>query len=196
MVMLIEKTQVHPVPACNRCGALPVSDHHEWNLRARGETPIQRVDRGYLELLQEVRVAQTGVQIVLAFLLWLAYSPDFGTLGANWRVMYIVGLVLGLAAAACLIAPACCHRLVYGRRLKPQLFAMANRLIICGLGCLLLSVGCVLVLVIAPITGSVVGAAVSAVVLTLFGTIWYLLPVRLRTRQIAGCPDCEVPNAR
>ena len=177
-------------PACPKCGDAFDPDHQAWNLRTRGETPIQRVDRGYLELLQEVRVAQTGVQIVVAFLLWLAYSPSFTRLGAAWRWLYVAGLVCGLAAAACLIAPACCHRLIYGRRLKPQLFAVANRLTICGLGCLLGAVGCVLALVVGPIAGGPVGVAISAIMLILFACIWYVVPVMLRTRQTAHCPEC------
>jgi hypothetical protein len=175
---------------CLKCGGAAAPDHQAWNRRARGETPLQRVDRGYLELLQEVRVAQTGVQIVLAFLLWLAYSPNFTRLGAVWRWLYVAGLVCGLAAAACLIAPVCCHRLIYGRGLKPQLFTVANRLTVCGLGCLLGAVGCVLALVVGPIAGGPVGGAISAIVLILFGSIWYVIPVILRSQHTRLCPDC------
>ena len=103
----------------------------------------------------------------------------------------MVGLVFGLTSAACLIAPACCHRLVYGRRLKPQLFALANRLTICGLGCLLAAVGSVLALVIGPIAGGPVGVAISAFMLVLFGSVWYAVPVLLRSRQTPDCPDCR-----
>jgi hypothetical protein len=49
-------------------------DHDDWNAEARGETPMQRADRAYAEILQEVRVAQTGVQILFAFLLALAFQ--------------------------------------------------------------------------------------------------------------------------
>ncbi len=188
---LADQAQESPTPACPRCGKLSDRDHHSWNFRVRGETPMQRVDRSYVELLQEVRVAQTGVQIVLAFLLWLAYSPNFTGFGTSWRVLYVGGLVSGLAAAAFLIAPACCHRLIYGRRLKPELVRVANRLTICGLGCLLAAVGCVLALVIGPIAGGPVGAAVSATVIALFGSVWYVLPVILRSRHKPDCPDCD-----
>ena len=75
-----------PVPwaetaAAPRNGHCPVcltpDDHDEWNADARGETPLQRVDRSYGEILQEVRVAQTGVQILFAFLLALAFTARF-----------------------------------------------------------------------------------------------------------------------
>jgi hypothetical protein len=160
----------------------PESDNSSSTPRSRSETPVQKVDRSYLELLHEVRVALTGVQLVLAFLLVCAYSPMFRQLSPGWRVLYVVGLVSGLSAAACLIAPACWHRLIYGRRLKPQLFALANRLTLCGMGCLLGAVACVLALVVGPLTGGPAGAAVSAFVLAIFGMIWYILPLVLRRR--------------
>ena len=165
---------------CRR--SAPESDRKSSTPRSRSETHIQKVDRSYLELLQEVRVALTGVQLVLAFLLVCAYSPMFRLLSPGWRVLYVVGLISGLSAAACLIAPACCHRLIYGRRLKPELFALANRLTVCGMGCLLGAVACVLALVVGPLTGGPVGAAVSAFVLALFFMIWYILPLVLRRR--------------
>ena len=78
-----------PSSDCSTCAAGGDGDHQAWNMRARGETPTQRVDRGYLELLQEVRVAQTGVQIVLAFLLWLAYSPGFAARSASNPTLWV-----------------------------------------------------------------------------------------------------------
>jgi hypothetical protein len=66
---------------CHHCGE---EDAHErWNRAARGETPLQRLDRAYAELLQEIRVAQTGVQILLAFLLTIAFTPRFPQLIAE-----------------------------------------------------------------------------------------------------------------
>ncbi|WP_043723048.1 DUF6328 family protein, partial [Kutzneria sp. 744] len=80
--------------------------HDSWNFAARGETPTQRLDRNYAELLQEIRVAQTGVQLLLAFLLSLAFTPRFGALGEFDRGAFVASLVLGAAATALLIAPA------------------------------------------------------------------------------------------
>ena len=59
-------------------------DHAEWNHAVRGESELQAVDRRFSELLQELRVAQTGVQILFAFLLGLAFTPRFPSLTTLW----------------------------------------------------------------------------------------------------------------
>src|SRR5262249_5363915 len=76
---------------CQTC----TSDRHdEWNAGARGETPLQRADRAYGEILQEVRVAQTGVQILFAFLLTLAFTSRFASITQFQRNAYVVTLML------------------------------------------------------------------------------------------------------
>src|SRR5256885_441567 len=69
--------------------------HDQWNFSVRRETPTQRLDRNYAEILQEVRVAQTGVQLLLAFLLTVAFTPRFATLTDFERRVYVAALVLG-----------------------------------------------------------------------------------------------------
>src|SRR4026209_2930233 len=110
---------------CQTCAA---RDHDEGNAGARGETPLQRADRAYGEILQEVRVAQTGVQILFAFLLTLAFTSRFTSVNKFQPSVYVVTLMLCAAAAALLIAPAAFHRMVYRRRLKHHLVRIANRL--------------------------------------------------------------------
>jgi Family of unknown function (DUF6328) len=66
-----------------------VHDHDDWNAEARGETPMQRADRAYGEILQEVRVAQTGVQILFAFLLALAFQARFGDMPLRARAQQL-----------------------------------------------------------------------------------------------------------
>jgi Family of unknown function (DUF6328) len=100
---------------CQTCAS---SEHDEWNAGARGETPLQRVDRAYGEILQEVRVAQTGVQILFAFLLTLAFTSRFASVTQFQRDICVRTLMLCAAAAALLIAPASFHRVVYRRRLS------------------------------------------------------------------------------
>src|SRR6266704_833863 len=114
-----------------------VHDHDDWNAEARGETPMQRADRAYGEILQEVRVAQTGVQILFAFLLALAFQARFTSVTSFQRGAYVVTLMLCAAATALLIAPAAYHRVVYRRRLKQHLVQAAKRLALSGLVLLL-----------------------------------------------------------
>jgi len=183
-------TQVHlseavaSWPECPACAVPHASaDHLKWNHQVRGETPMQHLDRSYTELLQELRVAQTGVQIVLAFMLWLAFSPGFRDLTGAQRGLYVSGLFLGLAAAALLMAPVCCHRMVYGRRLKRELVTMANRCAVAGLGILLAAVGCAVLLVLEPVVGLLGSSMITAFTLLWFGYLWYGVPAMMRRRH-------------
>jgi hypothetical protein len=85
-------------------------EHDDWNAEARGETPLQRADRAYGEILQEARVAQTRVQILFAFLLTLAFTSRFAAITPFQKNVYVATLMLSAAAAASLIAPAAFHR--------------------------------------------------------------------------------------
>ncbi|MCG7525322.1 DUF6328 family protein [Streptomyces sp. OfavH-34-F] len=99
----------------------------------RDETTEERADRRWTELLQELRVAQTGVQILFGFLLAVVFQPRFTTLPDADRTIYVVTVLLGSATAAALIGPVCFHRLLTGRNLKPQTVVWASRLTLLGL---------------------------------------------------------------
>jgi Family of unknown function (DUF6328) len=176
---------------CATC--TPPDDHDEWNATARGETPLQRVDRAYGEILQEVRVAQTGVQILFAFLLTLAFTPRFRSITPFQRDIYVLTLVLSAAATALLIAPAAFHRVVYRRRLKQHLVRVANRLALSGLVLLLLAMVSALLLILDVVIG--LGPAVFLAVgaLAWFVTWWFILPVwsRVRHRADGGLPEIQ-----
>lgn len=129
-----------PRRAATECaGCTDVREHDDWNTLVRGEKPLQRADRAYGEILQEVRVAQTGVQILFAFLLALAFTARFTAITPFQQNVYVVTLLLCAAAAAMLIAPAAIHRMVYRRRLKQHLVRLASRLALAGLVLLMLS---------------------------------------------------------
>ena len=139
-----------PQANCPRCqgeGHRAGDAHDEWNRRVRGETPLQREDRRWIELLQEVRVAQTGVQILLAFLLTVAFTPRFAALDSGLKNIYVITLLLGAGATALLIAPVSIHRLTFGQRLKPQLVSVANVLMVAGLTMLVFTIGSALLLI-------------------------------------------------
>jgi Family of unknown function (DUF6328) len=164
-------------------------DHDEWNAQARGETPLQRADRAYNEVLQEVRVAQTGVQILFAFLLALAFTNRFPTVTTFERDLYVVTLMLCAAATALLIAPAAFHRVIYRQRLKPHLVRVASRLALAGLGFLLLALVSALLLIL-DVTLSLVPALILAgAAFAFFATWWFALPLRLYLRHQASLRD-------
>ncbi|MFF4403341.1 DUF6328 family protein [Streptomyces sp. NPDC001262] len=140
----------------------------------RRESPEERADRRWGELLQEVRVAQTGVQILFGFLLTVVFTPRFASLDATDRTVYVVTVVLGAATTGALIGPVSFHRIVSGRRIKPQTVAWAARLTLAGIVLLLATVisALLLILRIALHNGAVpwlVGGLVAWLVLCWFG---------------------------
>ena len=152
----------------------------------RHEMPLQRADRAYGEILQEVRVAQTGVQILFAFLLTLAFTARFKSITTVQRDIYVVALMLAAAATALLIAPAAFHRVIYGRRLKQHLVHAANKLALAGLVLLLLAMISALVLILDVTTGMGAAVILATGMLTWFFTWWFILPVYSRLRHSAG----------
>lgn len=104
----------------------PTAEHRPCT--ARNETPLQRADRNFVELLQELRVTQTGVRILFAFLLSLAFTSRFGDLDPVQRVTYVVTLLLSVLAAALFTAPAALHRSLFQQGAKPRIVQVSSRL--------------------------------------------------------------------
>ncbi|MFJ9811158.1 DUF6328 family protein [Streptomyces sp. NPDC101158] len=99
----------------------------------RDETQEERADRRWTELLQELRVAQTGMQILFGFLLAVVFQPRFTELSDVDHTIYVVTVVFGAATVSALVGPVSLHRLVYGRRLKPETVVLASRMTLTGL---------------------------------------------------------------
>jgi len=95
----------------------------------RDETRNERADRNWEELLQELRVMQTGTQILTGFLLAVAFTPRFEDMDEFQRDVYVV--LVGLAAVATILAlaPVGMHRALFGRRRKPELVRVAARIV-------------------------------------------------------------------
>jgi len=163
----------------------PMDPEDQWNLAARGETPTQRLDRDYGEILQEIRGAQTGVQLLLAFLLTLAFTPRFMVLSDYQRDLYVACLVLGAASNALLIAPAPFHRLVFKRRLKRQLVRASGRFALFGVTLLMLALTASLLLILDVVVGTDLAVRIAGGTLGWFVLWWYLAPTwsRLRDRR-------------
>jgi hypothetical protein len=154
----------------------------EWNQTVRGETEIQAHDRQFSELLQELRVAQTGVQILFAFLLGLAFTPRFAALSGAQQGVYLVTLVLAAVSAGLLIAPVGYHRIVFRQRLKPQLVMTGHRYAIAGLvGLLLALIGAVQLAASFVIGGW--ATLLAAALAGLFVMLWFVIPLLHRVRR-------------
>ncbi|MEU8684090.1 DUF6328 family protein [Streptomyces sp. NPDC048611] len=162
-------------------GALGPRDTAE----GRHESPEERADRRWSELLQEVRVIQTGVQILFGFLLTVVFTPRFTTLGPTDRTIYVVTVLLGAATTGALVGTVTFHRLVAGHRLKPETVLWAGRLAMVGIVLLLATVASALLLIlrIALDDEDVPWIVVGLVVW--FMLCWFALPVWVLHRYSA-----------
>ena len=148
--------------------------------RGRRETELGRVDRNLAELLGELRVLATGVQVLFAFLLTVPFSARFGRLTSGERYLYLVVLIAAAAAAGLLIAPSALHRLLFRQGDKPRLIQIANQMAIGGIACLAIAMTGILALISGEVFGWVTGGIVGAFALVFFGGLWFGLGFRRR----------------
>ncbi|MGW3803904.1 DUF6328 family protein [Streptomyces clavifer] len=145
--------------------------------RGREETQEERADRQWTELLQELRVAQTGVQILFGFLLAVVFQPRFADLSSADRTIYIITVMLGSATAAALIAPVSHHRLLTGRRMKPQTVTWASRLTKLGLGLLFCTMCSTLLLIMRVALHNVLALWLVGAMALWFLACWFIFPL-------------------
>src|SRR5256885_11998901 len=166
------------------------------SLSERNETTLERSDRQLAELMQEVRVAQTGVQVLFGFLLTVSFTNRFGTLAAGEKALYFATLAAAGAAAMLLIAPSSHHRILFRCGDKEYVVRMANRYAIAGLACVALAMVGALLLVADVILGSpaagIAGAIASAAALW----CWYLQPLRRRWALYRAVSSPHGPSDR
>lgn len=149
----------------------------------RPETARERVNRRWNEILQETRVAQTGVQILFGFLLSVAFTPGFRDLGTFDRTVYVMTVVLGASATGALIAPVSIHRFLSGQRMKDDVVEAAGRLVMCGMVLLAVTIGCTLLLILHVTVPSLLAELLAGTVVLWFALCWYVLPLWLRSRS-------------
>ena len=148
---------------------------------ARDETPQERADRNWNELLQELRVSQTGVQVLAGFLVTLPFQSRFGELDAFQRAWYVGLLALAFATVGVMLAPVAIHRHVFQSDAKPELVQAGHRLTSVALAMIAVLMGGIFFLVVDMVydrTAAAVGAVGSVVVLA---GLLLLLP-----RRVAG----------
>jgi len=140
------------------------------------EDAKSRRDRELGELLQELRVAITGVQVLFAFLLSLPFTQRFPALDASQRRVYFAAVLATAVSSLLLIAPAANHRLLFREGMKEGLLKTANRVAIAGLMTLALGIGLSLYLVTTMVyrTDAAVLVAIAMGLLTFF--VWFVLP--------------------
>jgi hypothetical protein len=167
-----------------------VSDHDDrashpeddagWDADQRGETPLERLDRNWADLLQELRVVQTGVQLLTGFLLTLPFQARFAQLHRFEQNVYLTTVGLAIASTGFLIAPVLIHRILFRRHARKVLVTTAHRLALAGTVLLGSAIIGVVLLLFDVVRGRAIGLASAATTLGLLLVLWLALPWSLR----------------
>ncbi len=159
-------------------------DHPEldqrWNAAARSESEAQRLDRNWYSLLQELRVTQTGVQLLTGFLLTLPFQDRFAQLSPGLHATYLATVTCSLAATVLLVAPVGMHRLLFRRHKVRPLVSAAHRFALWGLlllGAALAGVAVVVFGAVVSESAGVIAGVVSAVAML---SAWVAYPLWMR----------------
>lgn len=159
-------------------------DHPEedarWNNEARDETEAERLDRNWADLLQELRVVQTGVQLLTAFLLTVPFQQRFTALSDYQRGVYLVAVSLSAAATALLVAPVSTHRMLFRQHARRAQVSMAHRFATAGVALLGLAISCVLLLIFDVVVDHLAGVIACVAAATTFLLFWFLIPLQQR----------------
>ena len=147
-----------------------------------GETEAERADRNLLELLQELRVAGLGVQVLFGFMLSLPFTTGFVKLSHPQRELYLASLLLAAISTALLLAPVAYHRLVFRRHEKDVLVKDANIIALAGLAAVGLAITAAVLLVVSYVAKGLPAAMITIFVVCLFGGLWFALPLARRSR--------------
>jgi len=146
----------------------------------RDETPNERADRNWIEVLQELRVLQTGTQILTGFLLALAFQPAFAELDAGQRSLYLLLVVLATLSAVVALAPVALHRMVFGRREKRTVVVYGHVALITALVTVSLLLIGVAAFVFDVVVGADAGLLAGSVAAIAVIVLWVGLPLVLR----------------
>jgi len=142
----------------------------------------ERLDRNWGELLQELRVTQTGVRILTGFLLTIPFSTRFDSLDDLQRTIYLCVLSGSMLATALLVAPVVYHRILFRRHERVWLVAAGNRAAKAGMVALAATVCGVMWLVFDVVVGRTAGVVALCVSSASFVVLWWLVPLVLRRR--------------
>jgi hypothetical protein len=158
---------------------LPTIDRVPENER---ESPDERRNRELIELLNELRVALPGVQVLFAFLLAIPFANGFPRLSDLDRDVYFAALLATMVSTVLLITPSAYHRFVFRHGDKEQLLETSNRLTIAGLGVLAVATTCSMFVITDFLFGWAMTIVVTVVTALTFGLFWYALPFTRRAQ--------------
>jgi hypothetical protein len=155
------------------------------------ESRKDRVDRELTELLNELRVALPGVQVLFAFLLILPFQQKFSTVSDLDRTVYLAALLASMTAGALLIAPSVYHRLNFRRPDKERVLLDSNVLLIVGSYATAIGIVCSIFLIGDVLFGTAAAVAVTLATVVVYAALWIVLPLARRTEEGDGRPDEE-----
>ena len=152
----------------------------------RDETEAERLDRNWNEILQELRVVQTGTQILTGFLLTVAFQQRFDDLDGYQVTVYLVLVALAAVATILALTPVSLHRALFRRRAKPELVRWANLLLRWTLVAILLTLAGTALLIFDIVAGHPAGFIAGGAVLVLGIASWFVAPSAVRIRGRTG----------
>jgi uncharacterized protein involved in cysteine biosynthesis len=144
----------------------------------RDETEKERLDRNLAELLQELRVALPGVQVLFAFLLVVPFNQRFADITSFQSTVYFITLLLATAASACLIAPTAHHRIEFRQQDKKRIVFTATKLAVIGLAFLAAAMTGAVILVTDFLYHETMVWITAVAAATLFIGLWFAWPVK------------------
>lgn len=144
---------------------------------ARNESEEERLDRNLNEMLQELRVALPGVQVLFAFLLAVPFQQNFTSVTPFQKSVYFITLLLTAVSTALFIAPTAYHRMTFRLQQKDRLVRFGNRSAIGGVICLALAMTGAVVMITDVLYDGTAAAITGSLVMMVFIFLWMLLPL-------------------
>jgi hypothetical protein len=149
----------------------------------RNESEAERIDRNLTELLQELRVAGLGVQVLFGFLLALPFAAHFDRLDGAQRNLYIADVLVATLATALLTGPVAFHRLAFRRHEKARVLQASHVMAIAGLAMVGLAVSGAVVLIMSVVAPGAPTLVIGAASLVAFAGLWFVFPLTKRGRD-------------
>lgn len=171
-----------------------MDDGREDRAARREESEHERLTRNVNELLQELRVAQAGVQFLFGFLLAVAFTEPYLRASTFQHVVHLIAVLFATAAVALLSAPAAWHRILFRQGERPKIIEVANRLAIWGMSCLAVAMTFTVLLLTDEIIGTWGAIVISVLAAALFGVLWFLLPLLRRLNGGDEEPGQDLPD--
>lgn len=149
----------------------------------RDETADERHDRNWDELLQELRVTQTGTQIITGFLLTIPFQQRFTVLDAFEKDVYLILVLLAAASTVLSLAPVTLHRLLFRQKAKAEMVKVGNRLLLSAVGIIGLVLAGVVLLIFDVVVSRPVGIVSGAVAIVVIAAVWLAIPTASRRQR-------------